>query len=125
MRNGRKLTQPLPANTSMIVSVREIEDWFLAECNHYTCIDTTLELTSSQVEALGFHPCSDDLTTRSTSAAMDLRAVYQLAGKYYNKSKKSVERTVECLDYANLYLHISRKLPKLHTLVSKIDQFLT
>lgn len=125
LRNGRRVTQPLPNDTSIVIAMREIEDWFLAECNHYTCIDASLVLDATQVASLGFNPCLDDLTLRNTTAAEDLRSVYQLVGKTYNKTKDKVERTVECLDYANLYVEISCRLAKLNELIGKINNFLT
>ena len=125
LRNGRRITQPLPDDTSIVIAVREIEDWFLAECNHYTCIDASLVLDTTQIASLGFNPCLDDLTLRNTTAAEDLRNIYQLVGKIYNKTKDKVERTVECLDYVNLYLEVSSKVAKLNELISKINNFLT
>ncbi len=127
LRNGRRITQPLPNDTSIVVAVREIEDWFLAECNHYTCIDASLVLDATQIASLGFNPCLDDLTLRNTAAAEDLRSVYKLGDKKttYNKSKDKVERTVECLDYAKLYFEISGKVAKLNELIGKINNFLT
>lgn len=124
-RNGRRLTQPLPANSSILVAIREIEDWFLAECNHYTKINPSLILNSAQISTLGFNPLIDDLTTRNTSAASDLKRVYELVGETYNKHKSKVERTVECLDYANLYLNVKSRFIKLEVLINKIDSFLT
>lgn len=111
--------------SAVLVAVREIEDWFLAECNHYNCIDASLVLDETQIAGLGFNPCLDDLTLRNTAAAEDLKGVYQLVGKTYNKTKDKVERTVECLDYTNLYLNIRNNIPKLNELITKIDNFLT
>ncbi|TAE18697.1 MAG: DUF4276 family protein [Bacteroidetes bacterium] len=125
VRNGRRITQPLPNDTSIVIAVREIEDWFLAECNHYTCIDPLLLLDATQIVSLGFNPCVDDLTLRATTACEDLKSVYRLVGKTYRKKKDNMEKTVECLDYANLYLEISCKIAKLNDLISKIDNFLT
>lgn len=125
LRNGRRITQPLPNDTSIVIAVREIEDWFLAECNHYTCIDASLVLDATQIESLGFNPCVNDLTLRNTTAAEDLRSVYQLVGKTYNKTIDKVERTVECLDYTNLYVEINCKVSKLNELIGKINNFLT
>lgn len=126
LRNGRRIA-PLPNDTSIVIAVREIEDWFLAECNHYACIDASLVLDSTQIANLGFNPCLDDLTIRNTTAAEDLRSVYKLGDKKttYNKSKDKLERTVECLDYANLYVNVCQKIPKLRELVAKIDNFLS
>ncbi len=125
LKNGRRITQPLPKDISIIIAVREIEDWFLAECNHYTCIDTLLTLDTAHIASLGFNPYTDDLTIRNTTAANDLRSVYRLVGKTYNKTLDKVQRTVECLDYANLYIEISGRIPKLNELIGKINNFLT
>lgn len=124
-RNGRVITPPLPINTSIIVAVREIEDWFLAEGNHFSCIDIKLTSKLINSSALGFNPFTDDLTTRNNSAADDLKSIYNLVTKSYNKRKEKVERTVECLDYANIYLTIKSRITQLNDLINKIDTFLT
>lgn len=126
-RNGESITQPLPVNTSIIVAVREIEDWFLAEFNHFTCIDRRLtkSLIKQSSTNLGFDPYIDDLIIRNSSAAHDLSLIYHLVGKWYNKEKNNIERTVECLDYANIYLNVRHRLAKLNDLITKIDTFLT
>lgn len=111
--------------SSVVIAVREIEDWFLAERNHYTCIDASLVLDATQIASLGFNPYVDDLTLRNTAAAADLKSTYQLVGKTYNKSRDKVERTVECLDYSNLYIEIRARITKLDELITKIDNFLT
>lgn len=116
VRGNRRIEAALPNNASIIIVVREIEDWFLAECNHYICINASLILDAAQITRLGFDPHVEDLTLRSNAAAEDLKSVYQLVGRTYNKSKEKIEKTVECLDYANLYLEISQKIPKLHEL---------
>lgn len=125
IRGGRIIEPPLPPNTSIITAVREIEDWFLLEYNHYSHIDTSLVLDATQIASLGFNPCVDDLTLRNNAAAADLKSVYQLVGKTYNKRKDRVERTVECLDYVNLYIEIRKKITDLNELIDKIDNFLT
>jgi len=121
---GKRIEEALPANTSILIAIREIEDWFLAECRHYTCIDPSLVLDATQIASLGFNPHTDNLTLRTTSAAEDIKTVYRLAGKTYSKAKNKVERTVECLDYANLYMEIRQKIPKLNELIVRIDNFL-
>ncbi|MBK9742195.1 MAG: DUF4276 family protein [Saprospiraceae bacterium] len=125
LRNGSRITLPLPNDTSIVIAVREIEDWFLAECKHYHCIDASIVLNAAQLSILGFNPFVDDLTLRNTTAAEDLKSVYQLVGKTYNKSKYNIERTVDCLDFINLYFEISGKIAKLHELIEKINNFLT
>jgi len=121
-KNGRVVTQPLPTNTKIVVAVKEVESWFLAECTHFQEIDNNL--TISHIESnLGFNPCVDDMTQRFHPAD-DLKKIYQLVGKTYNKSENNVQRTVECLDYANIYLNLPAKITKLNELISKIDAFL-
>jgi len=125
VRNERTIIPPLPNGTSIVIAVREIEDWFLAECYHYGYISTSLVLDSTQIANLGFNPCSDDLTLRVGSAAHDLKTVYELARETYKKTKNKIERTVECLDYTNLYINIRYRISKLNELITKIDNFLT
>jgi aromatic ring hydroxylase len=73
---------------------------------------------------LGFDPYIDDATARP-KPAKDLQAIYQLAGKTYNKKKTNVERTIECLDYAKIYLELNSKIVKLGEFIFKIDCFLS
>jgi len=123
VKRNRQRTPPLPGNTAIVVAVNEIESWFLSECNHFTCVDPILT-NSFIVSRVGFDPCIDDMTLRS-HPAQDLHDIYQLANKAYNKKKKNVERTIECLDYANIYIKLKSKITKLNELISKIDTFLT
>lgn len=122
-RNGRTIIPPLPVRTNIIVAVREVEDWFLSECNHYVCIDISLQ--NSLLLNVGFDTHNGDLTLRANSAAEDLKSIYSLVGKTYTKKKMHVERTINCLDYANLYLNIREKHPDLDKLITIIDNFLT
>ncbi len=123
---GGKKTPSLRPNTKFVIAVREIEDWFLAECNHYTCIDPSLTLDAIQVASLGFNPCTDDLTTRTNEASKDLHDVYQLATpkKGYNKNKDRVEKTVDCLDYTHIRTGVRSKFPALNELIEVIEAFL-
>jgi hypothetical protein len=122
VRNGRVIIPALPSHTSIIIVVREIESWFLSECNHFQCIDERLNnaLITSEVS---FNPCADDMTTLNHPAE-ELHKIYQLAGKAYKKHKDQIERTVECLDYANIYVVLRNRITKLNNLISKIDAFL-
>lgn len=127
IKNGNIVIRALPSKTSVIVAVREIESWFLAECKHFPCIDEML--TNSLIKSnIGFDPCADDMTARQHPAE-DLHKIYQLVGKSYmlangQKRKNKIERTVQCLDYSDIYLIIKNKINELHELVHKIDNFL-
>ncbi len=113
----------LPISTEIIVAVHEIEAWFLSECTHFERIDNKLN-NDFIISNCGYNPCIDDMTI-FPNPALNLRTIYQFVGKAYNKNKKNVERTVECLDYANLYLNVSHKVLKFGELINKIDTFLT
>lgn len=113
---------PLPIPYTIIITVHEIEAWFLAECTHFQKIDNNLTI-SHITSNLGFNPCVDDMTQRFHPAD-DLKKIYQLVGKTYNKKKEIAERSVKCLDYANIYLNLPAKITKLNELISKIDAFL-
>lgn len=115
----------LPPKTSIIIAVSEIEAWFLAESNHFSYIDEKLNkaYVESQTSALGFNPYVDDATLR-LQPSQDLHNIYQLAGKSYTKKKNNIERTIDCLDYADIYLRLAPIIAKLSELIAKIDGFL-
>ena len=128
LKNGKpsRGEHPLPANASIIIAVHEVEAWFLSECNHFTCVDSDLTqtLVASNSSILGFDPYVDDMTLRYKPSE-DLKKIYQLVNKTYTKKKIHIERTVECLDYGNIYINLSPKVAKLGDLISKINNFLT
>ncbi|RKZ50668.1 MAG: hypothetical protein DRR16_09525 [Candidatus Parabeggiatoa sp. nov. 3] len=110
-----------PLATHIVIAVMEIETWFLAETNHYACIDEKLTKTKI-LSKLGFNPYTDDLTLR-LKPAEDLKKLYQMVGKSYSKKRDHRERTIECLDYANIYIELKNRIVKLKELVIEIDQF--
>jgi hypothetical protein len=121
-----RLSNGLPTNTSIVVAVNEIEAWFLADYEHFTQIDAALTKVFIQLKSavLGFDPYVDDPIARP-QPSRDLNAIYQLAGKSYTKKKKNAERTIECLDYAQIYVTFKPKIAKLGEFISKIDLFLS
>lgn len=103
-----------------ILSVMEIEAWFLAEFNHYPKIDPSITLSLIKSN-LGFDPQHDDMALR-LKPTDDLNACYQLGGKTYEKSK--ADATVAALDIPFLYLELPQKIKHLEKLVESIDAFL-
>jgi hypothetical protein len=104
----------------------EIETWFLSETNHYPLIDQNLNQTliASNQSSLGFNPFTDDLTLR-VQPAEDLRKIYRLVRKTYNKKKNVRIRTINALDYSNIYFNLRNNILKIDDLISSIDDFLT
>ena len=115
-----------PLEAKIIIAVMEIETWFLADTEHYSCIDPNLtrNLLFSNESNIRFNPYRDDLTLR-LHPAEDLATVYQLVGKTYTKRKRNRQRTVDCLDYASIYLHLPKQITKLAELIFEIDDFLS
>lgn len=125
-----------PTRTEIIVAEREVEAWFLSEHTHFQRIDqqlstnfikSNLVASNNKLVNVGSTPSSpfdpsvykmETLHQPST----DLKAIYQLVGKTYNKEKDKVERTIEVLDYAEIY--VSSRQSELKYLIQKIDNFL-
>jgi len=104
-------------------AVREIEAWFLAEEKHYPLIDESLT-TSHVNKIIGF-----DIITNSTETiehpSLALKKVYQSVGKDYNKKKWEAKRTVDALDYENLYLNVRNRNDSLNELLTCLDGLIT
>ena len=113
-------TEPIPV--AIILAIMEIEAWFLAEQGHFARIRP--QLTSQVVQAaLGFDPATYDIELRD-HPSQDLDHVYRVARSRYRKRRQSIQRTVNSLDYANLYLNVCKRFQSLQDLLSQIDSFL-
>ncbi|MBY0232909.1 MAG: hypothetical protein K2W96_26805 [Gemmataceae bacterium] len=104
----------------ILLAVMEVEAWFLAEATHLFRIDPAI--TAEAVKAaLGFDPSADDMEQRDAPAT-DLAACYALGGKAY--SKGAAKDTVDALDFAEMYLARSGRVPRLKRLIDRIEAFL-
>lgn len=102
-----------------ILSVMEVEGWFLAEENHYSVIDTQLTIPNI-TQNFGFNPSSHN-TEQIDEPANTLKAIYKSVGKTYKKEKEIIDRTVNSLDYGNLYLNVNDRIPSFKSLTDEID----
>ena len=57
--------------------------------------------------------------------ASDLNGAYQIVGRAYKKSGKKIQKTINILDYAHLFLGMTGRLPDLDALNGSLDQFLS
>ena len=120
------MNKELPSNTMLpikiFLAVREVEAWFLAEEKHYPLIDESLT-TSLVNKIIGF-----DITTTSTETidhpSLTLKTVYQSVGKDYKKKKWEAKRTVDALDYENLYLNVRKRNDSLDELLTCLDRLI-
>jgi hypothetical protein len=118
MRYGVK-TKLIPVQ--FVLSVMEIEAWFLSEYLHFPIIDSSI--TTSLIQSrLGFDPEVDDMTNRPNPAS-DMKAAYQLGGKVYEKG--DAQGTVSALDYDHVYMGLRERIPDLNDLLESIDHFLS
>lgn len=106
------------APVTFILSVMEVEAWFLAEFSHFPRIDAAI--TVEQIRAdLGFDPTVGDLADREMPA-IDLDSCYKLAGHGY---QKGAQRTIDVLDFAEIFINLPARIPYLAKLVDTLDDF--
>jgi hypothetical protein len=124
LRDGLpKDIQPQPIPVVFILSIMEVEAWFLAEHTHFTKIHP--DLTCERIKAAkGFDPSTDDMQLRPHPKG-DLIEIYHLVGMGYGKRRKHIQRTIDDLDYGRFYLDLTDKFPDLKLLTVSIDQFLS
>ena len=112
------------ANPSVksILAVLEIETWFIAETSHFQRIHSSLtqELIVSNSATLGVNPFVDNLT-QIAKPAETLDEIYKLKKRRYDKGKKRRQRTINALDYANLYLNVPLRLAKFDEFAKTVD----
>ena len=111
-----------PIRTEFILAIMEVEAWFLAESSHFEKIDPTLTIENIKSN-LHFDPSTDDMSNRNEPAS-DLNDCYRLVGKEYTKKEASIRRTVNLLDYSELYFNLPSKVPSLKLLVDELNEFI-
>lgn len=119
------LRYSLPQGTipiDIVLAVMEIETWFLAEYNHFIKIDASLTPERIQ-ESFGFNPKTNDMEVRPKPSD-DMKQIYNLVGKGYNKSEKQLNRLASNLDYEFLYIQLTNSVPSLKEFVGYLDLFL-
>lgn len=108
------------APVQFILSVMEIEAWFLAEHNHFPLVDSTITVDAVRA-LLGFDLVSDDLSDRPEPTS-DMVAAYWIGGKVYEKG--AAECTIDKLDYDYVYVVLRERISELAELLDTIDDCL-
>lgn len=119
----RKLVKKTPIEPSLILAIREIEAWFIAEYTHFPRRHPALNL-AAVTAVLGYDPSIHDVQT-IPHPADDLKTAYNIAGLGYSKRKKTVQALIGHLDYTLIYIALTLRIPDLQQLVGKIDAFLS
>lgn len=104
--------------TKFILSIMEIESWFLADENHYPNINSVLTRDFISQNS-GFDPSTYN-TQLFNEPANKLNEVYNLVGDSYVKENSVITRTVESLDYANLYFEVHKRISSFKELIDEI-----
>lgn len=106
---------------NIIVAVREVETWFLAESSHFLKVDR--RLTGRFIERyLGFNPDTIDPISREHPSE-DINRIYKLTGKSYTKKYWQVEKLVSRLDFNKIRNDVRYKTPSLNALIYIIEKF--
>jgi hypothetical protein len=124
LRHGLHWLMPKdPIEVLFVLGVMEIETWFIAEHTHFTRISDALTIQCIKA-TLGFDPSVHDIQLRDQPSE-DLDKIYRLVGLDYDKSRASVQKTVDALDYARIYLELGNKINDLQALIGSVDVFLS
>ncbi|UTW45894.1 DUF4276 family protein [bacterium SCSIO 12696] len=104
------------------LAVMEIEAWFLQESNHYVKIDNRLT-RQAIIDETGFDPVEHNAENVEQPASL-LKNIYSIAGKSYRKKRNQVNRTVDALDYEEMYTVLPEKVSRLKVFLKYIDSFM-
>jgi hypothetical protein len=106
-------------NAHMVLAVMEIETWFIAETTHFSKIHSNL--TAQTILPIIDLGKISNFEGEIQHPADTLNQIYHLVGFAYQKKGKQVQRTINALDYAEMYLKLRKKLPNLDDFVSHLD----
>jgi len=105
----------------IVIAVMEVETWFLAETTHFNKIHS--DLTEDSIKnILDFNTISN-FEKDVSNPADTLNNIYKLIGFAYKKKEKQVQRTVDNLDYEELYINTRNNLSSLNEFLNYIDSF--
>jgi hypothetical protein len=108
--------------TRILLAVMEIEAWFLAETSHFIKMDAALT-KDYIIEKCGIDHDHHDFESVEHPSKL-LHEIYSSAGLKYLKKRSQISKTVESLDFANIYLNMPNKYKYLKELVGEIDEFI-
>jgi hypothetical protein len=107
----------------MILAVMEIETWFIAETKHYQNIDEVLDLNYIKNHSGLDLESMTNFEGEFIHPAETLHQIYSLSNKAWRKKESQIIRTVDSLDYENLYIKVAEHVPSLKEFLKELDQF--
>lgn len=114
---NRLVSMPLPCK--LIIAVREIEAWFIADTEHFVRYNPLLTLAFIQ-QKIGVDVVQQDVEQIPHPSEL-LKKIYNLVGGTYDKKLKEVHRLVDILNYEYLYLEAPNSVPALKKFVDELD----
>ncbi len=121
-RNNQFNIKSKPVSVSFILAVMEIEAWFIAEHTHFQRINESLTIEKIKLNT-GINPAVDDIQQLQHPSEI-LDCIYKFVGQNYTKRKSNVEKTIDKLDYAQIYLNLPDRFPDFNNLINVIESFL-
>lgn len=114
--------QPMGIPIYITLAVMEIEAWFLAEWHYFDKLDNRLN-PDFILQELGLDLINIDVEERP-HPSQDLKEIYRLVRKKYDKNEKASQEIINNLDYEFLYLHLVNSVKQLKKFIYEIDSFL-
>lgn len=106
-----------------VLGVMEVESWFLAEENHFLKINAILDEPYLKAN-FNLEPSKDD-TELIDEPANFLDSIYQSVGTSYEKNKASIDRTIDALNYVNIYFNVRERNSSLNELINEFEEVLS
>jgi uncharacterized protein DUF4276 len=124
LRTGLLTKQKIsPVRPVFILSVMEIEAWFLGDYGHFKKIHGSLDLM--RVRAIcKFDPSAVNLEKINKPSDI-LRRIYKKVSFNYDKKISSIEKILNALDYKNILNNVSQRFEDLKELSSCFKKFLS
>jgi hypothetical protein len=114
---NRLVSLPLPCK--IVIAVREIEAWFIADTEHFGRYNPSL--TSAFIQQnIGIDIAHLDVEQIRHPAAL-LKKIYSLVGDTYDKKTREAHRVVAALNYEYLYLEAPASVPALKKFMDELD----
>ena len=109
-------------STKIIISIMEIEAWFIQEYTHFTSLNENLTPEAIS-NAIGFNPMTDDASSIDHPSTT-LNVIYGLAGLSYKKKLHQVRLTTDHIDYNEIYFETRAKRSDLDEYINEIENSL-
>jgi hypothetical protein len=113
----RLVSMPLPCK--VVIAVREIEAWFIADTGHFVRYNPALTSAFIQ-QRIGVDVERRDVEQISHPSKL-LNEIYNLVGDEYHKKLKEAHRVVNNLSYEYLYLEAPDSVPALKKFLDELD----